>query len=233
MVNNIVEDVEEDLQNCAASNCSQSDHDDDLEDDITAVDVTHEKKINTKKYERKQIGKCTDKSIVAWTQYVEGQGGKPKISLKKEWNRYTPTVIDSNSQTRNKALVLCQIEGRATKILFDSGATQNVISAELYREISRSKNMKIRKTNRSLKCANNSKLTCVGNVILNIQIGSTRCKKIFTVVEDLSQKAIIGIRGMKASNVVVDAGKNGIFCNNEFLKFVGKIATPTVVPENL
>ena len=76
-------------------------------------------------------------------------------------------------------------------------------------------------------------MTCVGNVILNIQISSTGCKKIFTFVEDLSKKAIIGIRGMKASNVVVDAGKNRIFCNNEFLKFVGKIATPTVVPENL
>ena len=229
VVNNI---AEEDSQDYAASSSSQSDHGDDIEDDVTAVEVTHGRTKNTKKFERKRVGRCTDRSIVAWTQYVEGQGGKPKISLKKESSRYTPTIVDNKSQTRNKALVLCQIEGRATKVLFDTGATQNVISAELYREISGSKNLKIRKTNRSLKCANNSKLTCVGNVILNIQIGRTGCKKIFTVVEDLSQKAIIGIRGMKASNIIVDAGKNGILCNNEFLKFVGKIAAPTIIAEN-
>ena len=247
VVNNIVDDVEDETRSCEETSVLQSDEDEKLEDVITTVDVTNEdswsvvkssrSKSNTKKYLRRQrMDDYKDNSITAWTQYVNGQGGKPKKSLKTGGNintQYTPTIIHNTSQAKNKALVLCCIEGRATKVLFDSGATQNVISADLFRELSRLRDIEIKKTSRSLKCANNSKLTCLGNAVLDIEIGNTRCRKIFTVVEELSQKAIIGIRGMKASNIVIDARKNGIFCNNEFLKFVGKIASPTVISENL
>lgn len=47
-------------------------------------------------------------------------------------------------------------------------------------------------------------------MVLDVEIGHTRYRKILTAVEDLSQKAIIGIRGMKASNVIIEATKNRI-----------------------
>ena len=242
VVNNIADDVDEEMRTCEETSVLQPEEDENLEE-ITAVDTTEDepwsvvrgtRSKNTKKYlKRQQMGE-NNNLISAWTQYIEGQGGKPKHSKTgNRYTRYTPTTIHNTSQTKNKALVLCHIEGRATKVLFDSGATQNVISANLFRELSASKDIEIKKVNNSLKCANNSKLTCLGNAVLDIEIGRTRCRKIFTVVEDLSQKVIIGIRGMKASNIIIDARKNGIFCNNEFLKFVGKIVSPSVISENV
>ena len=146
---------------------------------------------------------------------------------------YAKTIIDNQRETKNKALVLCGVEGRITKVLFDSGSTQNVISEELFREIGGSRRFRIIRENKSLKCANNSKLNCLGNVILQISIGNTICRKVFTIVEELSQKVIIGIRGMKASDVVIDTKKNGIFCKNEFLPFIGKLSPSTEIPENI
>lgn len=125
------------------------------------------------------------------------------------------------------------MEGRTTKVLFDSGSTQNVISEELFCEIGGQSRFQLFGENRSLKCANNSRLNCLGNVFLHVRIGNTYCKKVFTVVEELSQKAIIGIRGMKASNIIIDAGMNGIFCNDEFLPFVGKVSAPTEFQGNI
>ena len=233
-VNNILEEVDDDMSGCQSSDCPPSETNDDPEEGtVTAVDMTYGKNQHSKKYLNRIHGR-TDKRIAAWNQYVQGQGGKPKFPVQKlSDHQYARTVLDNRREIKNKALVLCEVEGRTTKILFDSGSTQNVISDELFQNIGGSKRFRIIGTSRSLKCDNNSRLHCLGNVILNVHIGNTRCKKMFTIVQELSQKAIIGIRGMKALNIIIDARKNGIFCQNEFLPFVGKVSAPTEIQENI
>lgn len=61
--------------------------------------------------------------------------------------------------------------------LFDLGSTQNVISDELFLEIRGSRRFLIICASKSLKCANNSKFNCLGNVILKVCIGNTVFKK--------------------------------------------------------
>ena len=233
-VNNILEDIDDEVSSCSPSDSSPPVMNDESESEVvTAVDVANVEKRHTKKYMSRNHSR-PEKNISAWTQYIQGQGGKPKAPLRASPNhQYAKTVIGTGREIKNKALILCEVEGRTTKVLFDSGSTQNVISEELFCEIGGQRRFQLFGESRSLKCANNLKLNCLGNVFLHVRIGNTSCKKVFTVVEELSQKAIIGIRGMKASNIIIDAGMNGIFCSDEFLPFVGKVSAPTEFQENI
>lgn len=226
-INNIMDEVcrDEEDANDSLSFSSISDSGKENEQENDAINSVEEWKIvNRKPRKAVKIDK-EDKHVRSWDQYINGQGSKPKYPLRKTIANIPETVVNHPREVQDKALTMCRIEGRKTKVLFDTGATQNVISSNFFNEINQAQNIKVKRTNKILKCANNSRLDCLGNVILEVQIGNTVCRKIFTIVDQLSQKVIVGIRGMKASGIVVDMKRNGIFCRNEFIPFIGKISS--------
>ena len=234
MINNIMEDTEgEEEINMSDSISITSANDSSKENEQELVNTVEEMVLVKEKSRKSRTTfNKDDKQVLSWAQYVQGQGNKPKRPLTRKAGNVAETVVNHPREVRDKALIFCGIEGRKTKVLFDTGATLNVISRDFFNEINKNGTIKVKETEKILKCANNSKLQTFGNAILNVQIGNTWCRKIFTIVNRLSQKVIIGLRGMKASGIVVDVEKCGIVCKNEFVPFIGKISAPSTIQEN-
>ena len=79
-VNNILEEADEDNSALQSTEYTSS-NDDSEEEAVAAVDLSINKKRNTKKYVHRIYG-GVDKSVSAWEQYIQEQGDKPRNPIK-------------------------------------------------------------------------------------------------------------------------------------------------------
>jgi len=149
--------------------------------------TTSNKQVNFRK-------KFYPREIEAWTQYIVGQGNRPKKALKSE------TVISSSRSelARHKPIVRAKINNMEKKILVDSGADCNVIDEETFQTLCKSdSNIRILRKNARLSCANSSPLNVVGYTVLALSLGGKEFRAKFVVVEKIFPRVILGIRTMK------------------------------------
>jgi len=116
------------------------------------------------------------------------------------------------------------VEGVESMMFFDTGAELNVVDEKFIDELKR-KNpcLQITRANTSIRCANDSKMKGLGNVSLDINISGIWTRQIFTVVQGLFPKIIIGIRQMKKSNIVVDPRNDCIWIEDKRAPFVSSV----------
>lgn len=153
-----------------------------------------------------------------WVEYIKGNARKPKMS--------TPTLISSSRPERaaNKPLVHGIIEGKPTKIFFDTGAELNVVDETFVNELkSKKPELRIDRVNSTIRCANDSRMKALGRIKLDLTIDGIKMPQEFTIVQGIFPKVIVGIRQMKKCNISVDPSNDSIWISSHRVPFVSKI----------
>lgn len=154
--------------------------------------------------------------------YINGVGKKPKQPL----------------HNVNKPVVTCRFYGKQGDTLLDTGATCNLMDSKFLRKVEDDEfKMTINQNDRhDIKCANASRLKCIGSVMIPFSIGgSTQLTKFF-VVDDLSAgvPVILGLRSMKKMDIHISVKNDSAFINSVAIPFKTTIvpATTIIAAEN-
>ena len=173
--------------------------------------VTHRKKRNKKVKE-------DDKEVNEIIQYIENNGPKPET--------YCETLISKSNpeKAKNKPIIRGELEGYRGKFFLDSGAETNVIDSKLFHKL-RSVNPGITFIEKSsyMRCANNSRLKCLGVTFLKTNFGSHSFSLRFLVVDNIFPRIFVGIKSMKDMKIDVKPGNNCAQIGKEIFPFVSKI----------
>jgi predicted aspartyl protease len=181
---------------------------------------------------RKKVQRISEsqRRVEEWVAFIEGRGKRPKKNA-------TPTLISNSRDEKaaNKPLVLGNCEGKETKVFLDTGAEVNVIDRDFFEELRKFSNNKIPFQNRvsSIVCANGSKIKTYGEASIKIDIGHTRAAVKFTVASQMFPRVIIGLRGMKTMNMVLDPTNSCVILGGKrTVPFISKVKPQSIWPEN-
>lgn len=154
-------------------------------------------------------------------QYVEYNGPKPKTCQ---------TVISEThaEKARNKPIIRGILEGYRGKVFLDSGAETNIIDSDLFRKLQTVKpNLPFIPRISFMRCANNSKLKCMGVTFINVRFGQKNHKLRFLVVEHIFPRVFIGIKSMKDMRMIINPGNNCAQIEKEVFPFMSSISSET------
>lgn len=168
-------------------------------------------------YSKKEKSEPND--VNKYLNYINGKGPFPEE---------IHSCMLTNS---NKPIVFARFNERKGKTLLDTGASCNLIGKKFLSSI-RDKwfSGQVDSTKKPIiKCANNSKMDCEGEVTLPFSIGSVRTEIKCYVVNDLSVDAIIGLRTMKRLGLRLALDQDCVFCNNIAIPFESIINQSTTV----
>ncbi|UYV72254.1 hypothetical protein LAZ67_9002361, partial [Cordylochernes scorpioides] len=101
--------------------------------------------------------------------------------------------------------VMVEINGRKIKALVDSGADFSVISDKFRREL---KTPLFKEPGPILKAANKNLIETLGKCVLNIEVNGLKISFEFVVMVECSHDIIFGCDFFKATEAVIDCGKN-------------------------
>ncbi|UYV67564.1 hypothetical protein LAZ67_5001228 [Cordylochernes scorpioides] len=101
--------------------------------------------------------------------------------------------------------VMVEINGRKIKALVDSGADFSVISDKFRREL---KTPLFKEPGPILKAANKNLIETIGKCVLNIEVNGLKISFEFVVMVECSHDIIFGWDFFKATEVVIDCGRN-------------------------
>jgi hypothetical protein len=154
-----------------------------------------------------------------WVEYIHGKRrSPPKLSA--------PTLITYSRPERaaNKPIARGSIGNVETMIFCDTGAEINVIDSSLLEKIqTNNSNVRMKPIRTSIRCANDSKISGIGKVRLDVTLNGCHVQQVFTVVNGIFPKAIIGIREMKKDNMIVDPGNDCLWVGKIQIPFVSKV----------
>ena len=99
----------------------------------------------------------------------------------------------------------------------------NVIDESILEEIqSMDKTVRLNKSHRMIKCANNSKMPVAGSVNLEVKFPSiSKCCN-FLVVKNMFPKVILGMRAMKSLQLMIDPSSDRVVVNGITIPFLSK-----------
>jgi 5-methylcytosine-specific restriction endonuclease McrA len=196
--------------------------------EIFAMTLHNNKSLRTtaaRKHLQKEARPKYPDDVVAWAEFIDGRRKKrPDYGGRG-------TLISENNRERaaNKPIITGTCQGQKTKIFCDTGAEVNVVDLKFVQELrGRDSLIKIRKTSKNIRCANDSSMNVVGWVRLNIKIGeySKWCR--VWVVSKLFPRIILGIRTLKDMGICVDPPNDCIRVQNDTIPFVSKVRPETV-----
>ena len=160
--------------------------------------------------------------VVAWAEFIDGKRRRPSCDK---------TLISESNQEKaaNKPIIKGMCQGKEAKIFCDTGAEVNVADFQFVQQLrEKDPSIKLRKTSKVIRCANDSNMNVVGWVRLNITIGEfTRQCKVW-VVSKLFPRIILGIRTLKDMGICVDPPNDCIRLQSEAIPFVSKVRPETV-----
>lgn len=166
-----------------------------------------------------------DKNVINWANYVEGNAAKPnKILHQKTYS----------SVCSNKPLINTVVGDRMIPTLLDTGAELNVIDVSLVQQFQQANIPHLfEERHYSLSCANNTSLKAFGKISLTVKIGTQDMKMVFTVVENLKPRMIIGIRQMKSEGMVIDTANDCLYLKDKsMVPFQKCISNPSIFRPN-
>lgn len=133
----------------------------------------------------------------------------------------------------NKPFIKGRVNSIETRFFMDSGAEVNVID-ESYLGSLDVRNRLIKSCKKhSIKCANNSQLTVKGEIFLPITVGVITKELPFIVVNQLSPKIIIGLRGLKSLKVEICPTIDAVKCAGIEIPFIAKTFSDSVCSKNV
>ena len=170
--------------------------------------------------------KVYTKEIEELYDYIEGRTRKAPSP---------PTLIsDTRSErARNKPVVKGICQTTATKLFCDTGAEVNVIDHNLVGKLKENdKNIRVQRTRKIIRCANNSKMSVIGWTRLLITVAGARKMCKFWVVPQVFPRIILGIRAMKDLGMSVDPAKDCVWVNGVREPFISKVNSQSLVSAN-
>jgi predicted aspartyl protease len=167
-------------------------------------------------HEQKNKGTIRNYDIYdKYVNYINGQANKPRTELPH-----------NNKLILNKPVIHCRVASHLTKVLLDTGATCNVIDAQELNKLK--EKFKMYPSNRTIYCANSSNMSCIGEVILNFEVGGNISQEKFLIVNNLkNNKCIIGIRTMKKIGLELNITKECASINHISIPLISKINAAT------
>jgi hypothetical protein len=118
--------------------------------------------------------------------------------------------------------------------LLDTGATCNVID-KMFLENLRDQRIQLNITplQCAVRCANDSNMDAVGEVILPIEIAGSESWEKFIVINSMrNYNVIVGVRTMKKIGIEVCLKKDCVVVNGSQIKLEGQIDAATMVQGN-
>lgn len=164
--------------------------------------------------------KTYSREIIQLDEYIQGKRNKfPGYKGCKT------LISESRSEPAlNKPIVNGTIEDRNEKIFLDTGAESSVVDFNLFQSIRKENGLKLFQSNKSLQCANGSKMKVIGCSFINIKLGDIKKRLKFIVVDNLFPKVLIGIRDMKTLDVSVVPRNDCIMINNTRIPFISRVS---------
>lgn len=133
-------------------------------------------------------------------------------------------ISESRSEpAANKPIVGGYIEDKYEKIFIDSGAESSIIDHGLFQKLREKHGVKLYRSNKTLSCANGSKIKVIGCSMLKIKIGNKIERINMIVVENLFPRVIIGIKEMKRLNIAVMPANDCIIVGEKQIPFISKV----------
>jgi hypothetical protein len=213
-----------DNQSCSASVTPEIDvstpirQEDFIDSSVCTVSSSPNKYVNKSHSVNKPKKRSSSSNDVDdWVRYIYGRGNKPHSE---------PTVISSSRPelARNKPLVNALVENIPSKLFIDSGAEVNVVDFSFVNKMWKSNpNLKIEPTSSSVRCANDTRMKTLGRIRLRISLGGKVMHQMFTVVNGIFPKIIMGIRQMKQHNIAIDPKNDCIWVGDQPVPFVSSI----------
>lgn len=157
--------------------------------------------------------------IVELEEFIEGRRRKKNTCLTKE---KTARMENHTENARNKPLVRGKCGGKQAKLFLDTGAEISVIDEGFIQHLG-DRTIRRHRENKTIKCANNSRMDTKGWVRLGVQIGGQLRECKFWVVQKLVPKIIIGIRAMKDMGVAVDPTEECVWINGVRVPFLARV----------
>jgi len=131
-----------------------------------------------------------------------------------------------NSKYHNKPFIRGRINNfnnSSATCFMDSGAEVNCIDSNFLKSLKLPTCFKVENCDsHNIKCANNSRLSVSGKIVLPVSIGVTTKSLTFFVISGLAPKVIIGLRGLKTLDVVLCPAKDSLKCSGIEIPFLGK-----------
>ena len=155
--------------------------------------------------------------------------GRKTKSCKKLLANYArtraETVITQRNEekARNKPIVRGLVNERHCKIFLDSGSEVNVVDRAFLSEVLHINSADISKPSTSIRCANESKLRVVGEVIMEVVVGKVRRLLKFLIAENIFPNVIIGITGLKTLKISLDAANSCVAIEGEKIPFMSRV----------
>ena len=158
-----------------------------------------------------------------WADYVKGNStNKPSSKT---------LITSSNSEVaRNKPIIRGKLEGFQGKFFLDSGADINIIDSSLLKKIqARRRNILVSKSKASLRCANGSTMTSLGEVRLDMKFGETNISDKFIVIDSIFPRVFIGLRTLKKLRMNISPEDECAYINNDKFPFISTIDENSVI----
>jgi len=169
--------------------------------------------------------KC-DSDVLSIEKFING-GSLKKNEYKNAKKAYSMTVISkaSSEKAKNKPIVKGNVNFTPAKIFLDSGADTNIIDGQFALNVLGVKSSEISKTGSTIKCANGSSMSVIGECKLMVNFCGLEKKIRFLLVNNLFPRVIIGISAMKDLNVEISPPQSCAFVNNVKLPFISRVVS--------
>jgi len=175
--------------------------------------------------------------IIELENYINGKTNKPLYSdaLKSQMCKAITVKNSSNNSKNNKPIIKGRLNNSLTSLFMDTGACVNVVDASFLKknQINSLQRPNNKAFHHSIKCANNTKMNVIDKVSLSVQIGVTEKLLNFLVVDSLSPKVIIGLRGMKTLGAEIIPSRDLVKCHGIEIPFMGKTSLDSCISKNV
>ena len=116
---------------------------------------------------------------------------------------------------RNKPIIISTVQNTKAKIFLDTGADINLVDKTLIFQHLKMRKGDLRPTSSSVKCANGGNLDVLGEIDLNVQIGSSMSRETFLVANKVFPGVIIGLVGMNCMSIAMCPAESCTFTGNK------------------
>lgn len=229
------------VRNIDRSDCHSdvftSDADDEVDHNVQAISISRrtqrgwEAAQRTRRNEEKEQRKEGKKSR---SYNRNGETEKEVGKLVSFVNDKNSFAVSKGDVSTGKPTVPCIISGQNHSFLLDTGAELNVIDTNLVNKLMNSgRDIRFKKTNYALRCANGSKFNAVGKVSMRITVGNYEMNAVLAVVDNLNSGIIIGMRQLKKDGVTIDSKNDSIiFEDGTIVEFEKPISAASVCSKN-
>ena len=154
--------------------------------------------------------------------------------VKNNVNSLTVCPSHKVKKTANKPIIKGRLSGLLCDLFLDSGDEINVIDKSFLNKLKQRCQVKeMTAQNKTIKCANKSKMMVHSKVVLDVCLGVKEEKLTFLVVENLSPKVIIGLRGLKTLEADLIPKNDIVRCKGIEIPFMGRTIIDSVYQKNL